>query len=72
MDVSPAHEALDELGGRPCWDGAHGFHLRPLGEFVDGNIELAVVGKQNHPSMSNPQTAKGHVSGIVWSPYAGW
>ena len=37
-----AHEALDELDGGPGWDGADDFYLRPLGELVDGDVEVAV------------------------------
>ena len=43
MDPKPAHDALDELDGRASRDGADGFHLRPLGELVDGDIEVAVA-----------------------------
>ena len=41
-DSEPAQEALDELNCRADWDGADGFHLRPLGELVDGDVEVAV------------------------------
>ena len=33
----------DELDRGASWDGADGFHLRPLGELVDGDIEVAVA-----------------------------
>ena len=38
-----AHETLDELDRRTSWDGANGFHFRPLGELVDGDVEIAVA-----------------------------
>ena len=42
-DPEAAHEALDELDGRASWDGTDGFHFRPLGELVDGDIEVSVA-----------------------------
>jgi hypothetical protein len=36
-------QPTDELDCGPGQDGAHRFHLHPLGEFVDGNIEVAVA-----------------------------
>ena len=38
-----AHEALDELDRGAGWDGADGFHFRPLCELVDGDVEVAVA-----------------------------
>ena len=65
-----AHEALDELNRGTSWDGADSFHFRPLGELVDGDVEIAVAPgtRGNGPKMSSPQTANGHVSGMVWRP----
>ena len=42
-DPEPAHEALDELDNRAGWDGTDGFHFRPLGEPVNGDVEIAVA-----------------------------
>ena len=42
-DPELAHEALDELDCRASWDGGDGFHLHPLGELVDVNVEVAVA-----------------------------
>lgn len=42
-DPEAAHEALDELDGRAGWDGTDGFHFRPLGELVDGDVKIAVA-----------------------------
>ena len=42
-DPETAHEALDELNRRTSWDGADGFHFRPLGELVNGDVEVAVA-----------------------------
>ena len=42
-DPKLAHEAFDELDRGAGWDGADGFHLRPLGELVDGDFEVAVA-----------------------------
>ena len=42
-DLEAAHEALDELDSRAGWDGTDGFHFRPLGELVDGVIEVTVA-----------------------------
>ena len=60
-------KALDGLDDRACRDGAHGFHLRPLGELVDGDVEVAVAASRpgNGPRISSPQTTKGHESEIV-------
>ena len=41
-DSESAHEAHDELDRRAGWNGADGLHLRPLGELVDGDVEVAV------------------------------
>src|SRR4051812_46170376 len=38
-----SHDALDELDRITSWDGANGFHLCPLGELVDSDIEVAVA-----------------------------
>ena len=69
-DPEPAHEALDELDCRTNWDGADGFHLHPLGELVDGDVEVKVAPRRSRerPKMSSPQTANGHVRGMVWRP----
>ena len=39
----PAHEALDELDYRTSWDGADSFHFHPLGELVNGDVEVAIA-----------------------------
>ena len=69
-DPEAAHETLDELDRRADWDGADSFHLRPLGEVVNGNVEVSVAPgtRGNGPRMSSPQTANGHESGMVWRP----
>ena len=46
-DPKPAHEALDELDCETGWDGADGFHLRPLGELVNGDVEVAVAPRRS-------------------------
>ena len=46
-DPEAAHEALDELDSRAGWDGADGFHFRPLGELVDGDVEVAVAPRRS-------------------------
>ena len=33
----------DELDGPASWDGVHSFHLRLLGELIDGDIEVEVA-----------------------------
>ena len=42
-DPEAAHEALDELDSRAGWDGMDGFHFHPLGELVDGDVEVSVA-----------------------------
>ena len=42
-DPETAHEALDEFNRRTGWDGADSFHFRPLGELVNGDVEVAVA-----------------------------
>ena len=42
-DPEAAHEALDELDSRAGWDGTDSFHLRPLGELVDGDVEVSIA-----------------------------
>ena len=42
-DAEEAHQTLDELHRRSHRDVADWLHLRPLGEFVDGDVEVAVV-----------------------------
>ena len=42
-DPEAAHEALDELDSRAGWNGSDGFHFRPLGELVDGDVEITVA-----------------------------
>ena len=46
-DPKSAHEALDELDRRASRDGADGFHLRPLGELVDVDVEVAVAPRRS-------------------------
>ena len=46
-DPKMAHETLDELDRGASWDGADGFYLRPLGELVDGDIEVAVAPRRS-------------------------
>ena len=69
-DPEAAHEALDELDSTAGWNGSDGFHFCPLGELVDGDVEITVApcARGNGPRMSSPQTANGHVSGMVWRP----
>ena len=38
-----AREALDELDNRAGWDGTDDFHFRPLGELVDGDVDVTVT-----------------------------
>jgi hypothetical protein len=38
-----AHQPLNELDGRPGGNGAHQLHLRPLGELVDGDVDVALA-----------------------------
>ena len=42
-DPEPAHEALDELDSSAGWNGSDGFHFRPLGELVNGDVEIMVA-----------------------------
>ena len=42
-DPEAAHEALDEFDSRASWNGTDGFHFRPLGKLVDGDVEIAVA-----------------------------
>ena len=42
-----AHETLDELDCGASWDSADGFHFCPLGEFVDGDVEVAVTSRRS-------------------------
>ena len=42
-DPEAAHEALDELDSIAGWNGSDGFHFRPLGELVDGDVEITVA-----------------------------
>ena len=37
-DPEMAHETLDVLNRETGWNGADGFHFRPLGELVDGDV----------------------------------
>ena len=46
-DPKPANEAFDELDRGAGWDGADGFHLCPLGELVDGDVEVAVAPRRS-------------------------
>ena len=46
-DPEPAYESLDELDRGAGRDGADGFYLRPLGELVDGDIEVAVAPRRS-------------------------
>jgi hypothetical protein len=38
-----ADQPTDELDCGPGWNGAHQLHLHPLGELVDGDVEVAVA-----------------------------
>ena len=42
-----AYETLDELDRGAGRDGADGFYLRPLGELVNGNVEVAVAPRRS-------------------------
>ena len=42
-----AHETLGEFDRGTSWDGAGGFHFRPLGELVDGDVEVAVAPRRS-------------------------
>ena len=46
-DPEAAYEALDELDSRAGWDGMDGFHFRPLGELVDGDVDVAVAPRRS-------------------------
>ena len=46
-DPKPAYDTLDELDRRSGRDGADGFYLRPFGELVDGDIEVAVAPRRS-------------------------
>ena len=69
-DPEMAHKALDEFNRGTDWDGADNFHFRPLGELVDGDIEVAVAPGHSREWAQDiqPRTANGHESGIVWRP----
>ena len=50
-----AHETLDELDCEASWDGANCFHFRPLGELVDGDVEVAVAPRRSKEWAQNVQ-----------------
>ena len=54
-DPEATHETLDELDRRTSWDGADGFHLCPLGELVDGDIEVAVAPRRSREQAQDIQ-----------------
>jgi hypothetical protein len=41
--IEMAHQPTDELDSRPGWNCAHRFHLCPLGELVDCDVEVAIA-----------------------------
>ena len=55
MGPQTAYEALDELDCGASWDGADGFHLRPLGELVDGDVEVAVAPRRSRERAQDVQ-----------------
>ena len=54
-DSEPAHEALDELDRRAGRDGTNWLHLFPLGELVDGDVEVAVAPGQSREGTQDVQ-----------------
>ena len=54
-DPETAHEALDELDRGTGWDGADDFHFRPLGELVDGDVEVAVAPRRSRERAQDVQ-----------------
>jgi hypothetical protein len=71
QDPKPTDDGLDKLDCRLLIDLDHMGHFRPLGEFVDGDIEIPVPsdGWGNDPRMSSPQTVNDHEGGIICSVY---
>ena len=67
------YQPLDEFNGGSGWYPSHGLHLRPLGELVDGDEEETIAPEHSRERAQDvqPQTAKGHESGMVWSSCAG-
>ena len=50
-----AYQALDELHRGSCRDVPDWLHLRPLGEFVDGDVEVAVAPNRSWERSQNVQ-----------------
>jgi hypothetical protein len=71
-DLKSAYDGLDELYYGLLVDYDHFGCFRPLGEFVDGDVEEPVPsdGVRNVPTMSSPHTAKSHEGMIICSVYA--
>jgi hypothetical protein len=68
-DPKPVDDGLDKLDYGLLIDLDHRGRFRPLGEFVDCDIEIPVPsdGPGNGPRMSSPQTVNNHKGGIICS-----
>jgi hypothetical protein len=73
QDPKPANDGLDKLDCELLIDLDHSGRFRPLGEFVDGDIEIRYppMAGGNDPMMSSPQTANDHEGGIICNVCAG-
>jgi hypothetical protein len=68
-DPKPVDDGLDELDCRLLVDLDHRGHFRPVGEFVDGDIEVPVPsdGPGNWLQDVQPPTMIGHEGRIICS-----
>src|SRR5438105_15337415 len=67
------HNILEEFLCFSGYDHGDRFGFDPLGELVDGDEEVCVTIRRSlqGPTMSRPQIAKGQVTGMVCSSWAG-
>jgi hypothetical protein len=72
-DPKSVYDGLDEFHYRLLVDFDHWCCFRPLGEFVDDDVEEPVPSDSagNGPTMSSPHTEKGHEGRIICSVCAG-
>ena len=71
-DAKTKYQSLDELDRGPRRDCADSFHLCPLGEFIDGDVEVAVAPERARERSQNVQPPDRERSGVVCSSCAGW
>jgi hypothetical protein len=72
-DPKPTDDGFDKLDCGLLIDLDHRGRFWPLGEFIDGDIEIPVPsdGPRNGSRMSSPQTSNDHEGGIICSVYIG-